>query len=186
MYQVILANYDFTFIDGGEFNSIEEAKNYINVKLRIFSDSINCQIENIFIKTEIQFEVTQMIGFQELKSIKTENSYIVLATYNRAKRKWDISGSDHSSIEFPNYSYIDKQFKYNSFGDILIDNKNEINNFNDPKRLKEYIIELFINNHVDPKLLYNKIIYLRQRRTLESIIKFCYDTILASEKLIAI
>ena len=42
MYQVILANYDFTFIDGGEFNSIEEAKNYINVKLRIFSDSINC------------------------------------------------------------------------------------------------------------------------------------------------
>ena len=185
MYQIVLANYDFTFIDGGEYETIEEVKECINYKLNFFQDSIYCRIENVFVKTEVEFEYRQIIGFQELKSIQKENSYIILATYNRQKNRWDISGTSYTLIKFPNYSNTDKEFQYNSFGDILIDNMDSINSFQDPERLKEYIVELFIYNHTDPKLIYNKILYLRQRRTVEAVIKFCYDTILASEKLIA-
>lgn len=187
MYQVILSNYDFTFIDGDYFDSYDTMIDFINNKIKQYLNSDYKRIENIYVKdSDYQIEVRRMIGFQELKTLETENSYITLVSYNRSKDKWDKAGIKYSDLNLPNYSIIDKAFNYISLGQILKSNLDSINNFLDPDRLREYIVELFINNRADPKLIYNKIIYLRQRRTVEQIIKFCYDTILASEDLITI
>lgn len=184
MYQVILANYNFTFINGDYFDDFATAKNYINSKIRDYQSNEFERIENVYVKdNDFSTEIRQMIGFQELKSIEKENCYIVLASYNRNKNRWDKAGLKYSEIGFPNYKLEECEFEYSSFGDILKLNLDSINSFTDIDSLKEFIIELFINNHTEPKATYNKIIYLRQKRTLEQVIKFCYDTILSSEKL---
>lgn len=186
MYQVIIANNIFSFIDGDYFDSIEDSISFINEKLIEYKDDEYKRIENVFVKGTINIEVRKMIGFQELVTDETENSYIILARYNRKKNKWDRAGTYYTKVNFIDYNIHNDSYFYLLAGNVLEKNLLSINNFKDPDALKEYITELFIYNNVDPKAIYDKMIICRNRRTIESVIKFCYDTILASNGLISI
>ena len=50
MYQVILANYNFTFINGDYFDDFATAKNYINSKIRDYQSNEFERIENVYVK----------------------------------------------------------------------------------------------------------------------------------------